>query len=1253
MRIKQYFPIMYLMLLFVSVSFARSGDAWANASLPYRREINITHASGLTDYQVALNITYVSTMKSNFDDIRFYTSNGTKLNYWVETKVDSSWAYVWVRVPKINSTSYIYAYWGNSTATSESNADSTFLFYDDFSGASLNTSKWSAEQGTWTISSSQLQASQTSGRYDRIRLLGVNASENISFVYMQRYGSGGYYETGSAFGVDVYNSYLFVLNNDMSSRVNKIVGGSVIDNWIAANNAGLPAKENFVKVQYTRLGNNYLIYINNILKLNFTNSEINPTNVYFMDWSLTGSEIDFYDNVSVRRAAYVEPSSAFGTIENSFGVSISNPIQNSYFNSTTQNITFYLNYNVNSSAQCLLYDNGQLKTSMNGPFTAFQNYTFANQTFTDGARTLSVNCSNASFNASVNIIVDTTPPSISITHPYNNQFMNTTSINILATIADANLNYTNISIWQGTTLINSTTTTNTTWSVQYNVSSDGVYQIKATAYDKAGNINLATVNITADGTNPTLSVNYSISEWDTVDYVTTIYLNVSAADTNYNSTTVNLKYYNGTLISSQTYTNASFSSNVIAPSTTNRYYIEVIARDRAGNSNTSTRYFKTFDYSIYNAGLDIDSKSVSNQNCYETFTLNNKTYYVPIISQNGTFLNSNCRTAFTGVIYNGSRISSATQIQGTNTPCPEDHYNGLSWTIVYDFNTSRNATILGSDLNITNSKNQTLTISTYRSSSSTSYYFYQCYFGILMFLKNGSVCVNNLGYVSGSSFPGCPPWSPMSPTTNTTTCIDGFNETLVLTTYGTGAWSGSVANCEPLTYDTWLFNSSVINLLMNRFQVYVNTNSTTNTMLNSNVPSFFALMSTNDQFFKNASPVKFVLTSKNNAPFFTYYFTNEYYAANIISTSSQIIKPKWISYLGANIGNAKLTLYNAYNLTDYTVNLLLNNGTVVQDETTNNCYFVPAYTPTNLSIIQTMVGYVILCESTITTTLDLPLVPQYVNCRKVNNTYYINSTSQFDILHKVYYTATDNTTYYDGELGKNFSRNYSLSSYPIINYTVGTTTYCFHDETRTSILGLQKMNISSELKSMVVTPLMIFSFGLSIFNPFVFVFSVALNDSFDVFAVDHLFAIAVLLSISSFFFAHNTNKTLKNGFIYIGIFVAYITLISNYAPTATTSFSEDLNSIRGNMTAMTEQMQPNETNLLAMISNSVNIVLTLAKFIVMFPMQMINLIFSTITLAVPLLSTPLSVFATMLTLAVYMWIIVKIYEILRNTFRDI
>jgi len=153
----------------VKVGAVTGSASWWDTSFTKRKSIAITEQSGstLTDYQVALNISYESEMQSDFDDLRFTYYNETsgeeiEIPYWIEQKVDGNWAYVWVKVPQIpaNGETTIYMYYGNPEASSESNADNVFVLFDHFEGTELNTTKWDvmSSTGTYEISNSQFIA---------------------------------------------------------------------------------------------------------------------------------------------------------------------------------------------------------------------------------------------------------------------------------------------------------------------------------------------------------------------------------------------------------------------------------------------------------------------------------------------------------------------------------------------------------------------------------------------------------------------------------------------------------------------------------------------------------------------------------------------------------------------------------------------------------------------------------------------------------------------------------------------------------------------------------------------------------------------------------------------------------------------------------------------------------------------------------------------------------------------------------------
>jgi len=126
---------------FVYVAVASStgsSEIWYNPSWLKRKAVTIDNTlnpNELTGYQIQLNVPYDSDMIADFSDLRFTDSDGqTLISYWVESYVASVSAAVWVKVPAIpaSSTTTIYMYYGNPSATSESNPDDTFDLFLDF-----------------------------------------------------------------------------------------------------------------------------------------------------------------------------------------------------------------------------------------------------------------------------------------------------------------------------------------------------------------------------------------------------------------------------------------------------------------------------------------------------------------------------------------------------------------------------------------------------------------------------------------------------------------------------------------------------------------------------------------------------------------------------------------------------------------------------------------------------------------------------------------------------------------------------------------------------------------------------------------------------------------------------------------------------------------------------------------------------------------------------------------------------------------
>lgn len=106
----------------------------------HRATITVTDPSSTEDVQAMFELPLLRDMAADYADIRFSTTEGRALSYWIEASDESS-ANVWVKLPADDS--QIYIYWGNSEAVTESSGYDTFEQFDDF----VDTSAWSADSG--------------------------------------------------------------------------------------------------------------------------------------------------------------------------------------------------------------------------------------------------------------------------------------------------------------------------------------------------------------------------------------------------------------------------------------------------------------------------------------------------------------------------------------------------------------------------------------------------------------------------------------------------------------------------------------------------------------------------------------------------------------------------------------------------------------------------------------------------------------------------------------------------------------------------------------------------------------------------------------------------------------------------------------------------------------------------------------------------------------------------------------------------
>jgi len=397
--------------------------------LAYRKNILLNNpGSALTDYQVNLTIDTAALvtagkMKSDCADLRFTDSTSyntqdwaSNHKYWIESGCNTSATRVWVKVPAIpTGTSTIYAYYGNASAASASNGANTFMFFDDFTGSSLDTSKWTMALGSAAVSNSEVYFN-AEGWLKSIPLFGTNTSlkfrTKTTVTTMLDYGYGAAQNNDAS----IYETE--------SPHTQVLYTNNVQDGGISAFSTAYQTRE--IKRESTM---SVKAYTNDIYDTQST-ANINSNSVFigFYDWSTGTTYIDW---AFVRKYVSPEPT-AIEQLPDTIPplVLIQSPNSTTYTSSTVP-VNFTATDNVGISS-CTVRLNGTINSS------TCSNYTL---NLVNGAYLLNVTANDTAGNlnssqVSFTVAVDMTPPAVQMQSPTNTTYQSI-SIPLNFTASDA------------------------------------------------------------------------------------------------------------------------------------------------------------------------------------------------------------------------------------------------------------------------------------------------------------------------------------------------------------------------------------------------------------------------------------------------------------------------------------------------------------------------------------------------------------------------------------------------------------------------------------------------------------------------------------------------------------------------------------------------------------------------------------------------------------------------------------------------
>ena len=275
----------------------------------YQKKVTL-HAHSGSDTEGADPIIHVPGCQADFDDIRFTGSDGTTLlDYWIES-ISGEVATIWVEMSLAEGYTTVYLYWGNAAATAVSDGDATFPFFDDFSGTSLDTDKWTFVQGsvgngrysvsgsnlTWTKLPFAVRATHTAMETGILRVRGYCNDSSGG-------GSGYLWSTGGPAA-----SIGFQVWRDTSADLIRIFD-------TAQNAYDVDTNLTSVGVTEFRKGpsDSLSVYVNDVKKGSSYTNTIDPTSIDIGNYAYDGGELSaiasyVIDYVLIRKYAATEPT---------------------------------------------------------------------------------------------------------------------------------------------------------------------------------------------------------------------------------------------------------------------------------------------------------------------------------------------------------------------------------------------------------------------------------------------------------------------------------------------------------------------------------------------------------------------------------------------------------------------------------------------------------------------------------------------------------------------------------------------------------------------------------------------------------------------------------------------------------------------------------------------------------------------------------------------------------------------------------
>ena len=289
---------------------------FVQATWLYRRDITISSTgSSLSDFQVLVtlnssNFSYDKSTGEDGRDIRFSTVNSGNItpdiDYWIEEWNENGTSKIWINVPSVPASgdTTVYLYYGNSSASSESDGFNTFEIFDDFEDG--NDNGWTVSAGTWNVvSESDNYVYQTT----------TGSSNSTSYINSPTFSDLIYEaDVNTVSTTHGYGNGALVFRNNIKAEYDPAIN-NVKFHQPGVGDIGSGAYyysdiNVWYKLKVKVGGSSLQLYINDANVLNVSSSAGTiPGTIGMIVWEANAK----YDNLRIRKYASTEPSTSVGS----------------------------------------------------------------------------------------------------------------------------------------------------------------------------------------------------------------------------------------------------------------------------------------------------------------------------------------------------------------------------------------------------------------------------------------------------------------------------------------------------------------------------------------------------------------------------------------------------------------------------------------------------------------------------------------------------------------------------------------------------------------------------------------------------------------------------------------------------------------------------------------------------------------------------------------------------------------------------